>query len=242
MTTSVLSTIQRGRVVAAPRIVLYGMEGIGKSTFAANFPNPVFIQTEDGLSQLDVARFPLAKTTKEVVGELTALATEKNEFQTVVVDSLDWLERLIWDDVCAANKVDSIEKIGYGKGYVMALTQWREVLSLLSALHEQKKIVLLLAHALAEDYSDPEVTALKRFTPRLHKTARSLIAEYVDAMLLATRKYGAAKGDLDNPRVVRTEATSYQVAKSRYSIPGEMPLDANAVLSAIRQAQEAKQC
>lgn len=238
--TSMLSTIQRGRVVAAPRIVLYGMEGIGKSTFATNFPNPIFVQTEDGLSQLDVARFPLAKTTDAVVAQLTALVREKNDYQTVVVDSLDWLERLIWDDVCESNKVDSIEKIGYGKGYVMALTRWRQILDLLTTLHEQKKIVLLLAHALAEDYSDPEVTALKRFTPRLHKTVRSLIAEYVDAVFFATRRFGAAKGDADNPRVVRSEATPYQVAKSRFSIPSEMPLDANVVLAAIRQAQEVK--
>ena len=96
--------------------------------------------------------------------------------------------------------------------------------------------MLLLAHAVAEDYADPEVN-LKRFTPRLHKTARSLIAEYVDVILLATRQYGAAKGDANNPRIVRTEASPYQVAKSRYAIPPELPLDANAVLTAIQEAQ-----
>lgn len=234
---SLLSTIQRGRTVKPPRLVVYGMEGIGKSTFAASFPASVFIQTEDGLGQIDCARFPLAKKTSDVVDQLTALLKEKNDFQTVVVDSLDWLERLIWDDVCEAAKVDSIEKIGYGKGYVNALTVWREILDLLSALHESNKIILLLAHAIAEDYTDPEVAGLKRFTPRLHKTARSLIAEYVDAVFLATRKFGAAKGDLDNPRIVRTDASPYQVAKSRYSIPSELPLDANIVLSAIKSAQ-----
>ena len=71
-----------------------------------------------------------------------------------------------------------------------------------------------------------------------HKTARSLLSEYVDVVLLATRQYGAAKGDQDNPRVVRTEASPFQVAKSRYDIPAEMPLDAVVVLDAIRQAQQ----
>ncbi len=235
---SILSTIQRGRTFKPPRLVLYGMEGIGKSSFAARFPSAIFIQTEDGLGQIDCARFPLAKTTNDVVNQLTALATETNDFQTVVVDSLDWLERLIWDDVCEAAKVDSIEKIGYARGYVNALTIWRKILDLLTQLHEKNKIVLLLAHALAEDYSDPEVATMKRFTPRLHKTARSLIAEYVDCVFLATRKFGAAKGDLDNPRIIRTDASPYQVAKSRYAIPAELPLDATVVLSAIRNAQQ----
>lgn len=230
-----LETITRGKTFGAPRILLYGMEGIGKSTFAANFPDPVFVQTEDGLGNIDCAKFPLAQSAEDAFKQLDALRSP-NEFQTVVVDSLDWLERLIWDQVAKDAKVDSIEKIGYGKGYVIALTYWRKILDVLSALHAQNKIVLLLAHAVAEDYTDPEVANLKRFTPRLHKTARSLIAEYVDVILLATRQYGAAKGDANNPRIVRTEASPFQVAKSRYDIPAELPLDANAVLDAIRNS------
>lgn len=239
--TSLLKSITRGRAPAPPRIVLYGMEGIGKSTFAANFPNPIFVQTEDGLGQIDCARFPLSKRADDAWNYLFALATESNDYQTVVVDSLDWLERLIWDAVCLENKVDSIEKIGYGKGYVMALTHWRKFIDVFSELHRQGKIVLLLAHAVAEDYADPEVNGLKRFTPRLHKTARSLFAEYADLVLLATRQFGAANGEQNNPRIVRTEATPFQVAKSRYAIPAELPLDANAVLTAIKQAVQQKE-
>ena len=235
--TSILSSITRGRTLDAPRIILYGMEGIGKSTFAANFPSPIFIQTEDGLGMIDCAKFPLAKSFDEVFQELVALETEPNEFKTIVIDSLDWLERLIWDKVAQDSKVNNIEQIGFGKGYTMALTFWRIVLDHLETLHKQGKIILLLAHAVAEDYSDPEVSSLKRFTPRLHKTARSLVAEYVDVILLATRAFGAAKGDQNNPRIVRTEASPYQVAKSRFSIPAELPLDADAVLYSIKQAQ-----
>lgn len=235
--TSILSSITRGRTLDAPRIILYGMEGIGKSTFAANFPAPIFIQTEDGLGMIDCAKFPLAKSFDEVFQELVALETEPNEFKTIVIDSLDWLERLIWDKVAQDSKVNNIEQIGFGKGYTMALTFWRIVLDHLEALHKQGKIILLLAHAVAEDYSDPEVNSLKRFTPRLHKTARSLVAEYVDVILLATRAFGAAKGDQNNPRIVRTEASPYQVAKSRFAIPAELPLDADAVLYSIKQAQ-----
>ena len=237
-TKNVLDLIKYGKSVDAPRIVLYGMEGIGKSTFAANFPNPIFIQTEDGLSNIDCAKFPLAETADEAFEYVDALDSQANDFQTIVIDSLDWLERLIWDAVARDEKVTSIEKIGYGKGYTMALTYWRKFLDVLTSLHNKNKIVLMLAHAVAEDYSDPEVSSLKRFTPRLHKTARSLVAEYVDVILLATRQFGAAKGDQNNPRIVRTEASPFQVAKSRYQIPAELPLDANAVLTAIRHAQQ----
>ena len=234
--TSILDTVQRGRTLDPPRLILYGMEGIGKSTFASNFPAPVFIQTEDGLGMIDCAKFPLAKTFDDVYEELLALESEPNEFKTIVIDSLDWLERLIWDKVAQDSKVDNIEQIAYGKGYTIALTFWRIVVDHLAALRRQGKIILLLARAVAEDYSDPEVSSLKRFTPRLHKTARSLLAEYVDVILLATRAFGAAKGDVNNPRVVRTEANPYQVAKSRYAIPAELPLDARAVLTAIKNA------
>lgn len=231
-----LNTIIKGRTQAPPRILLYGMEGIGKSTFAAHFPAPVFIQTEDGLGNINCERFPLATSYLDVLEQLVALQTEEHNYQTVVVDSLDWLERLIWDNVATNAKVDSIESIGYGRGYTIALNNWRKILDITTKLREKGMIVLFLAHALAEDYTDPEVTGLKRFTPRLHKTARSLLAEYVDLILLATRKFGAANGNENNPRIVRTEATPYQVAKSRYSIPSEMPLDASVVLDAIRES------
>ena len=231
-----LEQVIRGKTSDPPRIVLYGMEGIGKSTFAANFPDPIFVQTEDGLGQIDCAKLPLCKRAEDVHRQLVALKDEPHTFKTVVLDSLDWFERLAWDRVCRESKVESIESIGYGKGYVIALSYWREILSDLDALRSKGMIVLLLAHAIAEDYTDPEVAGLKRFAPRLHKSARSLVAEYVDLILLATRKFGAANGDANNPRVVRTEATPYQVAKSRYQIPAELPLDATAVLKSIKEA------
>lgn len=229
-----LNTIIKGRTAAPPRLILYGMEGIGKSTFGANFPAPIFVQTEDGLGNIDCERFPLATSFMDVLEQLVALQTEKHDYKTVVLDSLDWLERLIWDKVALDAKVDSIESIGYGRGYTIALNHWRKVLDITTKLRSNGMIVLFLAHAVAEDYTDPEVTGLKRFTPRLHKTARSLLSEYVDLILLATRKFGAANGSENNPRIVRTEATPYQVAKSRYNIPPELPLDAAAVLDAIR--------
>ena len=107
---SLLKNISTGRERKAPRLLVYGVEGIGKSTFGASAPNPIFIQTEDGLSEIDCAKFPLANSLNEVISYLTALRDEQHEFQTAVLDSADWLERLIWDQVCNDFGVRSIEK------------------------------------------------------------------------------------------------------------------------------------
>src|SRR5262249_38388869 len=97
---SAFARIQRGRVHKPPRLMVYGTEGIGKSTFAAGAPQPVFIQTEDGLDQIDCAHFPLATSYEDVVAALSELRTEAHDYESVVIDSLDWLERLLWDKVC----------------------------------------------------------------------------------------------------------------------------------------------
>ena len=130
--TSLLETIQSGRQPKPPRVLLYGVEGIGKSTFGSQAPNPIFIQTEDGLDELDCDRFPLATTFDDVVAALKTLRQEKHDYESVVIDSLDWLERLVWDKLCQRYGVESIEKVdgGYARGYMHALT-----LSLLMAGH-----------------------------------------------------------------------------------------------------------
>jgi hypothetical protein len=116
-------------------LVVYGTEGIGKSTFAAGAPRPVFIQTEDGLDEITCDKFQLATTYDEVLTALAELRAEQHDYETVVIDSLDWLERLVWDRVCQDSGVTSIEKAdgGFAKGYTHALTYWREVLGQLAA-------------------------------------------------------------------------------------------------------------
>lgn len=93
-----LKQVKRGRSRKPPRIMAYGIEGIGKSTLAAGAPRPIFIQTDDGLGEIDCDKFPLAHTFDDVLAALSELASEAHDYETVVVDSLDWLERLIWDD------------------------------------------------------------------------------------------------------------------------------------------------
>ena len=154
---NLLQQVTSGRSPAPRRVMLYGTHGVGKSTWASCAPNPIFIQCEDGLGELDCAKFPLATTFDQAMQALSELYTDEHPYRTVVVDSVDWLERLIWADVCRKRNVQSIEEIGYAKGYVFAMTQWREFMDGLSALRTDKGMTtVLIAHARIERFENPE--------------------------------------------------------------------------------------
>ena len=170
---SKLSQIERGRQPLPPRLILYGTEGIGKSTFASHAPKPIFVPTEDGLSEIDCERFPLAKTVDDVLTALAELHVEKHDYQTVAVDSLDWLERLIFDDLCRQYNVPSIEKVdgGYARGYTLALTHWRKILDALNRLRTDRgMVVLCIAHAKVEKFEDPECSGLRSLLSAIAQT------------------------------------------------------------------------
>ncbi len=157
-----------------------------------------------------------------------------------MVDSLDWLERLIWAEVCRKRGVESIEDIGYAKGYTFALTQWREVLEGLAALRNQRDMmVILLAHCAIEKFENPETDSYDRYVPRLHKHASAVVQEWCDEVLFATYRvhtkqvdegFGRkkAKGVGTGERIVRTAERPAHVAKSRLDLPDELPLDFGA--------------
>lgn len=235
MTVS-LADVQSGTRAAPPRILVYGIEGIGKSTFASRFPKPVFIRAEDGLDNIYCKSFPVARKFESVVGALDALIREKHDYSTVVIDSLDWLEALIWEMLCEREGVESIEQVGggYAKGYVQALTHWRRVVEKLQTLRLDKGCsIVLTAHAKIEFHDDPE-TKFQRFAPQLHRKAYSLLAQWVDVVFFATRSIGAARGEGGGgDRVLRSLGTSQFAAKRRYGIADELPMDADVVLRAI---------
>ena len=246
---SLIGSITKGREQQPPRIMIYGSEGVGKSTFAALAPNPVFVQTEDGLSEIDCSKFPLAKSFDDVVLQLQAVRDEQHDYGTVVIDSLDWLERLVWDRVCADYGVKSIEKAdgGYGKGYVHALTYWRQIVSLLNDIRARKGMaVILIAHAAVERFEDPEHAAYDRYTPRLHKKACSLVCEWVDAVLFASRRMrvdsttgkAAPVGADGGERILRTNGSPACIAKNRFGLPTELPLSWSAFVEALKPGAE----
>src|SRR5690606_24699815 len=118
----------------------------------------------------------------------------EHEYRTVVIDSLDWLERLIWAEVCADQGVDNTEKIGYAKGCTFAIDKWRAVLGALDALRSDRSMtVVLIAHAKIEKYENPETVPYDRYSPRLHKLASALVQEWCDEVLFATYKVHTIK-------------------------------------------------
>jgi hypothetical protein len=235
----VLDQIQKGRQRKPPRLTVYGPEGIGKSSFGAGCPAPVFLQTEDGLGEIECDRFPLAASYGQFVDQLGAVCTQEHGYQTLVVDTLDWLEKLIWAEVARRHSKQNIEDIGYAKGYKFALDQWKEVAAGFDyARNERGMAVVLLAHAKVERFEDPESQGYDRYTLRLHKLADDYVREWCDAVLFATRKQRIEKvgtgfnertiakpiGADGGERVLRTVGGPACTAKNRYGIVGEIPL------------------
>ena len=223
------------------------------SSTASQAPKPIFIPTEDGLDQIDCASFPLANTLADVQNALQVLIHEEHDFESAVIDSLDWLERLIWDALCGQYGVSSIEKVdgGYARGYTHALTHWRSILNDLDTLRNQRHMcIILLAHAKVEKFEDPEQSAYDRYSPRLHKHATALITEWADAVLFATRKVitktedagfgrdrtiASGLGKDGGERILRCVGSPACVAKNRYGLPAELPLSWQALMNAMAE-------
>ncbi len=234
---ALLNQIQRGVQGSPRRVTVYGTHGIGKSTFGAISDRPVFIQTEDGLGGINCEYFPLASHYSHVMNALAALYSEQHEYKTIVVDSLDWLERLIWTKVCEDRGVDSIEDIGYAKGYTFAVSHWRAFLAGLDALRNERGMsIILIAHAQIEKFSNPETDTYDRYSPRLHKQASALVQEWCDEVLFATYAVHTKSTDEGfgrkriqglgtGARILRTTERPSHVAKNRLGLPDVLPLD-----------------
>ena len=237
-----LKSISRNTAVRAPRVMLYGPHGIGKSTFGASAPAPIFIQTEDGLGTLDVSHFPLSTSYAEILEAIGVLFNDEHDFQAVVVDSLDWLDTLIWQDI---NAKHDAKDLAYGKGAVIAADYWRNVLDGLNALRIQKGMaVVLLAHAQVKRFDSPEVEPFDRYSPKLQERSSALVQEWCDAVFFANFKLFVTKSDVGFNREVSRGLTTGErlmytterpafIAKNRYSLPAELPLSWQAFTSSI---------
>lgn len=241
-----LAAVVKGRLAKPIRVLVYGIEGVGKSTFAAGAPSPIFLGAEDGTSELDVARFPEPKSWTDALDAIGELTTSEHEFKTLVVDTLDWLEPICWDHICATKltssgkRVGDIEGFGFGKGYTAALDQWRLLLSKLENLRAQKRMhVVLLAHSWIKPFKNPEGDDFDRYELKLNAKAGGLLKEWCDAVLFATHqthtyeREGRVKGISTGARVLHTQRTAAFDAKNRYDLPKELPLDYEAFASAV---------
>lgn len=242
-----------------PRIVIYGPPKVGKSTFGAMAPNPIFLSTEDGLGEMDgIPHFegsdggPKLLSLDEVLNALGILWDHDHDRKTVVLDSADWLEPLIWEKVAQDQSKTSIEDIGYAKGYIFALDYWKQVLDGLNALRVHKNMMpILVCHSHVKTFNNPMSDPYDRFSMKLHEKARALVEEWADIILFAgykihTKKVdakggandtkGAAKvtrGIGEGQRLLFTTDSPAFVAGSRYNLPPELPLDFEAFMEAL---------
>jgi hypothetical protein len=202
-------------------------------------PNPIFIQTEDGLDDIDCASLPMAHSFHEVMTSIGELYTEPHEYKTVVIDSLDFLERLIWEHTCQDRGKESIEDFGYGKGYVYAVDHWKQLLVGLDALrNDRNMMIILIAHAKIERFENPETEPYDRYSPKLHKHASALIQEWADEVLFMNYKVHTTTSEEGfgkkrtkaigvGERIIRTTERPSHLAKNRLGLPDELPLNWN---------------
>ena len=242
-----LKSISRNDATLAPRIMLYGVEGIGKSTFAAYAPKPIFILTEDGLGSLPVQHFPLAKNVASVLAAITTLYDEKHDYKTVVLDSLDWLEAMIWQEMEAKHDA---KDLAYGKGASIAADKWRTIVTAFDALRTKHGMcAILIAHTMIKRFDSPETEPYDRFQPKLQERSGSLIREWADAVLFANYKTIVKQSDVgfnktvsrgvsSGERMLFTSERPAYMAKNRYSLPESIPLDWDAFAEAIKPKKE----
>lgn len=242
-----LSSISSGVQLKPPKIVLYGVAGVGKTTLAAGAPNPIGLLTEDGLGVLDVPHFPLIRKYEELVEAIATLAKEDHPYNTVFLDSIDHLEPLIWKRVADDHGKESVEDLGYGKGYVHALDYWREILSGFTALRNKGMAVVLIAHNEVKRYENPETDPYDRHQIKLHRSASALVQEWADAVLFANWHTSVTKADAGfNKQIARgitsgrrllhtTEKPAY-LAKNRYGLPETIELSWDAFDAALQKA------
>lgn len=227
---------------APVRMVIYGPGGIGKSTLASQAPSPIFLASEEGLENIEAEAIePYPKTWEDVIAALAYAETLDNE--TIVIDSLDWIEPLCWEYVvrsAKSPKIRSIEDFGYGKGYVAALDQWRVFLHKLSALRASGKNVILIAHAVRRAFKNPLGDDYEHYTIKLHEKATGLIVEWVDVVGFAQEDVstedtsGRVKAQTTGRRVIRTQPHPAYLAKTRFALPAKIPLSWASFSEAVR--------
>ncbi len=251
--SSFLSKIKKGTVDLPSRVVFAGPEGIGKSTFGANAPAPLFIAAEDGLTGLEhVDRFT-PDTFKELLDILNEiLAAASVEFKTLVIDTTDWLERLIHKFVCDRDDKKNIEEYGYGKGFTtIATVELNAMLVILDGIRAKHKVgILLLSHVKIETFTPPGADPFNRYEMKGNKHFTGILREWPDACLFATYETFTTKRDetkklseqnkktIGGERIIHTQWAPGWDAKNRYNLPDPIPLDRERGFTALLELIE----
>lgn len=234
--------ITSGKQQKAKKVVFYGPEGIGKSTFASRFPDPLFIDTEGSTTELDVKRYPKPTSWEMLLQEVREIIQLK-PCRTLVIDTADWAERLCTEHICTSHGKKGVEDFGYGNGYTYIAEEWGRFLNLLQDVVDVANInVVLTAHAIIRKFEQPnEMGAYDRYELKLGKKTTAQTApitkEWADMVLFANYKtFSVAVDDKGKKhkaqggqRVMYTTHHPCWDAKNRYGLPEELPLDYSTI-------------
>jgi hypothetical protein len=225
--------IQTGKQDRPQKVLIYGVEGIGKSTLASKFPAPIFIDVEDRTAHLSIDRFS-ARNYAQVMESILYLNAKQHNYKTCVVDTIDWLEQMAEKHVCEAGNKNGIEDFGYGKGYTYMREAIQKVLQELHLLQYKKGMhILLLAHAQIKKFDDPQLgVAYDRYQLKCHEKVSSIFREWADAVLFANYqtitvegKDKIVRGKAGRNRMLFCQHTAAFDAKNSYGLPDEIDMD-----------------
>lgn len=245
--------ITKGIIQSAQKVVIYGPEGIGKSTFAARFPKPLFIDTEGSTKKLDVLRMDKPTSWTMLKNQIEYIKSNPGVCKTIVIDTIDWAEQLCIDDLCARYQKKGIEDFGYGNGYVYEKEEFGRFLNSLEELIEKGINVVLTAHAQLRKFSQPdEIGEYDRWELKLGKKTGSqispLVKEWADMVLFANYKTMAVATDKEGKkfkaqggkRVMYTQHHPCWDAKNRDGLEDELPFEYDCIKHIIKQKTETK--
>ena len=244
--------ITRGKRARAQKVVIYGPEGIGKSSFASQFPDPVFIDTEGSTDNMDVARLDKPTSWTMLVNEIAFIKANPTECKTLVVDTVDWAEQLAVAHVCSQHGKQGIEDFGWGKGYTYVQEEMGRFLNALSDLVDMGINVVLTAHAQIKKFEQPdEMGSYDRYELKLGQKTGSktapLVKEWADMVLFANYKTlvmttdNGKKKAQGGERVMYTNHRPAWDAKNRHGLPDEMPFNYAGIAHIFASQQQASQ-
>ena len=242
--------IIKGRIPSAVKVVIYGPEGIGKSTLASKFPEPVFIDTEGSTKRMDVSRLPVPETWQDILDEVQYVVKHPDCCKTLVIDTADWAEML-----CSKHLFGDkgIESPGYGKGYVMLAEAFQAFLTELDKVIAVGIHVVLTAHAKMRKFEQPdEMGAYDRWEMKLQKGTAPIVKEWADMVLFCNYKtivvnvdgQGATKGKNKvmggGERVFYTQHHNCWDAKNRFGLEEKLPMEYESISSVIGEPEKLK--